>query len=441
MVVDLQQNSARSTPQSVWARARGGLAAYLGSVRLFSRNAWLYLIGSFMVGLNFAVFELLLNLYLKELGFVEGQIGYVQSSRALGMTLVAVPAAILLSRVRLKPLLLVCCVLLAFFSYGLSTFTQLTYLIGFGLLVGMTFSFFRVAAGPFYMRNSTRTERTHLFSFSFATYLLASMIGSFGGGNLVKIIADATGDILLGYQYTLYVGIAVSTLAMIPLWLIKAAAPSTEENRISLNLEQLRRRGGFYLKISTVNLLIGIGAGLIIPFLNLYFRDRFGLPPERIGFYFILVSFGMLAGTLCGPLLTPRLGLVRSIVATQLLSIPFMLTLAYATSLYLAVPAFILRAALMNMGVPINTNFSMELSEKSEQGLVNAILMISWTGSWMISVAVGGHLIEHYGYTLVLNVSSGLYALASVTYFMFFSRVEKRRTDRPGWHMPQETRL
>jgi len=441
MAIKLSDQNEAQVKVTVYGRLRSTLNSYLASVRLFSRNSRLFLIGSFLIGFNFAVFELLLNLYLKELGFAEGDIGYVQSSRAMGMTLIAIPAAMILSRVKLKPLLLVCGVLLTIFSYCLSTWTQFEYLIGFGLMVGMTFAFFRVAAGPFYMSNSTPAERTHLFSFSFATYLLSGMLGSYGAGNMVTLMAEQTGDIVLGYQYTLYAGLGIGALAMIPLSMIKAGAPSAEENRINLNWEQFRRRGGFYFKIGFVNFIVGVGAGLIIPFLNLYFRDRFNLAPDQIGSYFIILQFAMLAGTLCGPLLTPRLGLVRTIVVTQLASIPFMVVLSYAHSLYLAVPAFIIRGALMNMGVPVNTNFCMELCDKSEQGLVNALMMISWTSSWMVSVAIGGEIIEKYGYTVVLNISAVLYVFSTWAYYSFFSKVEKRHPAGNGWYIPPETRL
>lgn len=425
----------------LWRRVTGGLREYRGSVKLFSRNARLYLLGSFLIGVNFSVFNLLFNLYLKEIGFVEGQIGIVNSTRAVGMTLVAIPAAMILSRIRLKPLLMVACVLFALFSFGQTTFQQWTLLLGSAVLTGMSFAFFRIASGPFYMRNSTRTERTHLFSFSFGMHLLAGMIGSWGAGHLVTVIGERTGDIVLGYQYTLYLAIAIGFLALIPFALVKAAAPSSEENRIHLNPAQFKRRGMFYFKVTFVNFLIGTGAGLIIPFMNLYFRDRFQLPPDRIGFFFILLSFGMLVGTLCGPLLTGKAGLVRTIVATQLASIPFMLTLAYSHLLWLAVLAFVIRGGLMNMGVPISTNFAMELCEKQEQGLVNALLSVSWTSSWMVSVAIGGSLIEHYGYTLVLSVSSGLYLMSALSYFWFFGRIEKRSSDGSGWYVPRDVQL
>jgi MFS family permease len=422
-------------------RVRAGLREYRSSVSQFSRNARLYLLGSFLVGFNFAVFQLLFNLYLKELGFAESDIGIVNSHRALGMTLIAIPAAIILSRRRLKPLLVMAGIGFAVFSLGLTTFHQVAFLMGFAALAGMTFAFFRVASGPFYMRNSTRSERTHLFSFSFAMHLLAGIIGSLGSGNMVTLIGEATGDMGMGYKYTLYLAIASSLTALIPFGLIKAANPSPEEDSISLTPSQLRRRGKFYFRIAIVNFLIGLGAGLIIPFLNLYFRDRFSLAPDRIGSYYVLLSLGMLVGTLAGPILTRRLGLVRTVVATQLASIPFMLTLSYSYALWLVVPAFIIRGGLMNMGIPISNNFAMELAEKREQGLVNALLMVSWTSSWTVSVAVGGSLIESYGYTVVLNISVLLYVMSSLTYYIFFGKIEKRKAGHPGWYMPQEISL
>ena len=92
------------SPNGLYGKLKGGVADYWHHIRLFSRNARLYLIGSFLMGVNFHVFQLLLNLYLKELGFDESQIGFVVSSRAIGMTIIAIPAAILMSALTRGPL-------------------------------------------------------------------------------------------------------------------------------------------------------------------------------------------------------------------------------------------------------------------------------------------------------------------------------------------------
>ncbi len=431
--------SISSNKSGFFAKLKFQIDDYHSHIKLFTKNARLYLIGSFFIGVNFHVFNLLLNLYLREYGFVEGDIGLVISSRAVGMSMIAIPAAMLLSRVRLKPILIASTLLFAFFSYYITTATQLYFLIGCSLLAGMSFSFYRVAAAPFYMRNSSPTERTHLFSVSFGMMLLSGMAGSIGSGKLVTVIQGITGDIILGYKYTLFVGILIGLIALIPFLMIKSSNPSAEENKITLSWDQFRRRGKFYFKVTFSNFLVGAGAGLIIPFLNLYFRDRFNLSPDMIGVYYFVVQFSMLIGSLSGPVLAKKFGLVRTVVITQLASIPFMLTLSYTYFLPLAFAAFVIRGGLMNLGVPIVTNLGMELSDKKEQGLVNALLMVAWTSAWMVSAAVGGELIERQGYTFTMNITVILYVISSITFYLFFKDTEKKSSGSPRWIISRES--
>lgn len=425
--------SSPSKSNGFVGRIRHGIADYRDHVRLFSRNARLYLIGSFLMGINFQVFLVLLNLYLREVGYLEGDIGEIGSARAIGMTIMALPAAIMLARIRLKPFLIVATVLFAFFSYFIVSVDSFTMLFLFSLLSGTAFSIYRIAAGPFYMRNSTIVERTHLFSFSFGTNMLAGMVGALFCGRLAEVIGESSGSILTGYRYTLLLGIGVSLLALIPFGMIRSPGPSANENQIKLSASQFFSRFGFYGKVFFSNFLVGAGAGLIIPFLNLYFRDRFDLSPDTIGMYYSLVQFSMLAGSLAGPVLAKRYGLVRTVVLTQMLSIPFMLTLSYSYFLPLAVVAFVLRGGLMNLGVPIVTNVSMELSDRHEHGLIGALLMLGWTSAWMVSTWIGGHLIEDYGYTFTMNITIALYVIASMTFFWFFKGAERRDTVGNRW--------
>lgn len=436
---DLSSGQAHDSSHSLLEQFKNGVADYWYHIKLFNRNSRLYLLGSFLIGLNFNVFQLLLNLYLKDLGFVENQIGFVLSARAVGMTLIAIPAAFILSRVKLKPILLSSCVTLAIFSYFICSVNTLELMIGFMVLNGMSFAFYRVAAGPFYMRNSTEKERTYLFSLNFAMMILAGMVGSGISGKMVTVVTDLTGDIILGYKYTMYGGIVMGLLAMIPFFMIKAAKPSAEENRINLSREQLKRRGKFYLKIIAVNFFVGSGAGLIIPFLNLYFRDRFKLGPDTIGYYFFFVSLAMVLGSAAAPVLAKRFGLVRTVVFTQLASIPFLLVLSYSYIVALSFFAFVFRAGLMNMGSPIVTNLSLELSEKSEHGLVNALLMVSWTSSWMLSTAIGGSLIHHFGYTITMDITVVLYLMSTLVFFRFFRSAETKTDSSPRWVVNRES--
>ena len=92
----------------------------------------------------------------------------------------------------------------------------------------------------------------------------------------------------------------------------------------------------------------------------------------------------------------------------------------------------------MNLGVPLVTNLGMELAEKEEQGLTGALLMVGWTSSWMVSTAVGGSLIEHYGYTFTMNLTIAVYLLSTVVFYLMFRRAEIKNGNGRGWQFARE---
>ena len=401
---------------------------YWSHIRLFSRNVRLFLLGSFLLSLTAASVGLLMNLYLKERGADESYIGRFLSSGAFGMTIVAIPAAFALRRIKLKMVLLSSTVIYIISIILLSRLPVTNILILVGFVSGMAMTFNRIAAAPFFMRNSTPKERTYIFSFNFGVMLIAGMIGSLTSGWLVSQLSKLTPSIISAYQWTFIVGTALGILAVIPFSMIKAAGPGEEDRESDFSAALLKRRAGLYTRLLIPQFFVGVGAGLIIPFLNLYFRDRFDQPPDKIGFFFFAVNTTMLIGILAGPVLARKFGMVKTIVSTEFLSIPFMIILAFTYSLPLAFAAFLIRGALMNMAQPIGSNFSMEMVSKSEHALVNALMMLAWTSSWMISTAVGGSLIEKHGYTLPLMIAVGLYVISAVLYYLFFRKSERKTT-------------
>ena len=408
---------------------------YWGHLKLFSRNARLFLVGIFFVGLNYSIFALLLNLYFKELGFTEDLIGEVLSWGAWGMTVISVPAALLIPKIQVKKILIISVIFAGIFSLLQASLVERTQLLLASFALGMMTCVARVAAAPFLMRNSTSKERTYLFSLHFGIYLVAAIIGSLGGGYLPNLFSHYVSSNAMAFRYSLYMSVFLSVLALIPFMMIapekKAEKPFTFKKRGDDGYQPmgrlLKERGILILKLCLPFFILGMGAGLIIPFLNLYFRERFLLPARTIGIFFALLQFFMLAGILIGPLLSKKFGMIKTIVSTQFSSIPFMVILAFTYNLPLAVVSFLFRGALMNMSQPISTNFAMEKVKEKEQTLTNALLMLSWTGSWAASANLGGRLIKAYSFTPPLLITVGLYIISSVLYYLFFSSEEDKK--------------
>jgi MFS family permease len=392
---------------------------YLSNIRLFSNNARWFLMGSFFIGFGYSVFWLLLNLYLKQLGFKEGTIGTILSAASLGNVLVAIPAAIIIDHVRIKRVLFVSAALNSSLLTMMVLSTQvwpIRILAGFS---GAMFTVHGVVASPFFMRNSTPRERPYLFGINMALETLSGFVGTLIGGLIPTFLLTRGVALLYGYRYTLIGGAIVAVISLVFYAMIKAAKP-VRQGRFRISEYFGARDWRIMISLTIPHFLVGMGAGLVIPFLNIYFLKRFSLESAAIGRIFSIGSLFTAIGFLIGPLMARRIGLVKTSVITQFLSIPFFLILAFSHNLILSVVAFFFRGSLMNMAWPMYNNFAMELVPENQQAGANSVMSLAWNMSWMFSASIGGYIIQQYGFTPVMLATVGLYMTSISSAWLIF---------------------
>lgn len=405
-----------------------GPLTYLLRPLSFSRNARLYLLGSLLMGLGHGAVWVHMNLYYRALGLGEASIGRILAAGSLGTVLVALPAAVWVDRLPAQRVFVVAAV-----GFSLALGAQLA--SGDPLVLAVAaavtqalFTVHWVAAAPFFTRNATPGDRLELFSFAMALETLATVASAAGVGFLAQTLTHTTGSELSGIRLALIAAAGAALLAAIPFAGIRSAATGGARavaDYVTASDWPLLAR------LILPGFLIGAGAGLIIPFLNLYFRDRFGQTPGSIGTFFAVSQLLTMVGFLAGPPLARRVGVVRAIVATELCSIPFFLLLAVAQDLRLAVFAFWMRAALMNMNHPVATSFAMSVVSEKDQAVTNSVRMFMWNVAWMVSTQVGGMLIERHGYAVPMVITMTLYAVAGGLFYAFFRRMHPAATRAP----------
>lgn len=470
----------------------GGLwREYRRAFGLFSANARLFLLGSFLFGVGNNMIQLLLNLYLKELGLGEAGIGSVLAARAFGSFIIALPASFVVARADSRYLLSSAAVLSS------AAFAGSALIEGFGPIAASVFmsgafsSLFQVAGGPFFMKNSSPEERVHLFSLNGALGMGTGVLGSLFGGALKDLVFAAAGDEIYAYRAALILGALFVASATAPFLAIRerrggeggeprpavgaasaigvagavgaagndsggpAFAPEgryerrRESRDAGLDLAPDPGAGGqpagrrawsrgpgaparrtplgrvdlaLYLRLLMPGFFVGMGAGLTIPYLNLYFKNEFLLGDSFIGLIFALGQIGTFLGMVSGPAIATRLGKAKTIFLMQAISVPFILVLTYLRFLPAVIAAFVVRQSLMNMSSPISDNFALEQVPPNQQHLMNALRMLNWTGSWMVSARISGGLIATRGFAPSFTLTAGLYALSSVLFWAFFLR-------------------
>jgi predicted MFS family arabinose efflux permease len=438
-------------------RALGSVVReYVEQVQGAGRNARLYLAGLFLIGFGQSIFSLLFNLYLRALGFSDAGIGQIISKISLGAAVAAIPAAFLFRSTAARVILVAAGALCAAISVMQATLTEPELMLVVAFISGMALTVYRLSIAPVVMSEVAEPARPFLFSAAFTVLVLAAILGSAVGGFLPQLFHLLTPSDRLALRYSLFISAAATLLCVIPFNRMRGTSPNPrpvgEAHAAGLPpgvLIDRRLRGawqqvrdlvdldwGLNLKLVAPAMLIGLGAGLIIPFLNLYFRDRFGLSEAKIGLLFSAMQAFMVAGNLFGPAVSRRMGLVRGVVVTQLVSVPFMVALALSSWFPIVAASFFLRSALMNMNQPLSSHFAMEVVPKRDHAITNSLLSLSWYLAWSVSADVGGALIERKGYTEPLLIAAALYIAASALYWYFFKDVEEGRVPRVEVEIP-----
>ena len=165
----------------------------------------------------------------------------------------------------------------------------------------------------------------------------------------------------------------------------------------------------------------------MVVFFQLFFNLRFHLNPGSIGILFAFSAVVTAVATLVSPIVAKRLGKVRTIVFTQMASIPFLLLLAYSYNLATVAVAYYLRNALMNMSSPLQQTFGLEQVKEGQRATLTSLsAMLGNLGRGGLGPVVSGYLQVKSGFTLAFTMTAVCYVIGSVLYYLFFRNVERR---------------
>ncbi|MFT4648425.1 MAG: MFS family permease [Planctomycetota bacterium] len=413
------------------------LQNYRDHWRLASTPARRYLVGAILMGFAQAVTWSLLARYLDARGFTKGEVGSILASDALGKTLIALPAALWLARRSVRRTFMLAACLGGAAYFAMPFVHSLNGLRALNMFAGMCLVVHYVVIAPFLFRHTGREERASIFGLAEAVRTTASMVGALLSGLLVSYLmgvwlapeatadlvakaeADATGYAIMGAGLT-------SILAALVYRTISDKREDLPEPRPFWRIAVEHR--GLMARFALPQLFIAAGSGFCIPFLPLYFKDRFALEPDAWGQMFaggqVLMTFGLLAS----PLILSKLGYVRSIVFIELASLPFFLLLALTMNLPLAAAAFLLRGALMNSTHPIHKNLMMNATPPHVREVQTGINATLWGLGWVIGPQVGGWVLDNSDndYSLLMYTTMGCYVVAAVLTYAMLMPLERK---------------
>lgn len=412
------------------------IRSWVLTISSFNRNIRMFMLANVLIQIGMGVFSVMYNLYIRGLGFSESVNGSVIAINSLATAIMLIPAGLLSDKFGRKKLLIVGTLLTAIVLFGRSIVTVEHPILIFGFLAGIVWALSQVSGVPFLAENSAPSERMHLFSIHFAMVTVANVVGNLLGG----FVADGLQSlfnigIVESIRISLMIGAGIFSLGLIPLLQLKISPKSepkiqTEERKIkaitATEDDSFKKNFKMIVLFGLSNMMIGTGSGLVIPYLNLYFANRFGASNSYVGLIIALGSAMTAVAMLIGPILVKRVGKVRALVIFQFVSIPFLFITGYTNSLFIASMGFLLRQALMNAGNPITSAIAMDVVHDKYKGLANSVNQMVFNLGWAMMGLPAAWLVTTYGnywgYAFTFSITGCLYLIASTYFYFIFGR-------------------
>ena len=419
----------------------------------FHRDARLILVTSLVAGAAISLWWIDFNLYLRALGYETATIGLVSTLASLAGGIIAFPASAASDRFGRRAAFLAGLGASLIALACLLASEALPVIILSAALWSIGNQTFQVVVSPYMTEHSEPEHRNELFAVQFAIQNVTNIVAAILGGVVATAIAAAIGleeggpgtyRIILVFMAVLLVAGLVTVLRLgddrpsrtVTPRLRRLGEPAafpTDPRRSRTILGITVRDRARFAKLVIPGFLISIGAGQVIPFLNVYVQQKFGLDLAQLNAVFALTSLGTVVAILLPPRLARRFGQITSVVIVQGASIPFLVVLGFSPILWTVIVAMAVRNSLMNAGNPIFNAFAMEQVTPAERATLAAAMSVLWQIGWVIGgiwyATLQATVGFDAGYAINFITIITLYTIATCLYWIWFRHVDRRRLE------------
>lgn len=407
---------------------------YIQLIGSFNRSARLFLLALALDGMILTGWQLFFNFYILNSGHNKEFLGLLTALPSLAGLFVGLPIGRLSDRIGRKPSMIIGLIASTIFGLAQISLRSEPLIAAMAVAQGVSNMLWAVGQAPLMTKISTKHNRTMLFSLSWGLTTFAGFIGSLFAGQLPAAAGDLLGvahDSAMAYRAVLMLSGLMGLTTLIPLFLMPEprTAPIEETDAprkpaiapLPQKPESFWDVARFIAPMLGPQVVIGFGAAILIPYLNVFFKERYSISDSNLGVLFSLSSLMIAIGSTVGPRLAVLFrGKIPTIVMTQVSSLAFLVLMGFAPNLLLSSVGYLMRTTLMNMASPLFTAFCMERTPDRNQGLVNSALSMAWSIGWGIGPYISGIVQERWGFAPLFVATTVLYAAASLMTWSFF---------------------
>lgn len=393
------------------------------------------IIAEFFVQLIDYSYLTILLVYMNKTGYTDYKAADFYGYRFLSVLLLSFWLGFYINGRKLKPLFYISSICTPLLSIGMIYAVQyqldlLIYVLMF--LLGISVLGLEVSVLPYILRNVDEEHHTAAISLSYST---VSLSGIFSGA-IIFLLSSINAE-FFDEQTILKI---ISVLSFVGIYFVY------NSRKQEFYIPILRRsrwdfrdiKWGLIVKAMVPTLILATGAGLVIPFMGLFFFKIHNIDSYQfaaISSFTTLIVFTM---TLYVPKIREKFGYKGTVVGSQTMAVLCLVGLSfsefyksYSFAATAAVIWFICRQPLMNIAMPITSEVTMKYVGFRHREIVSALTAAIWSGSWFFSSNIFRVLRSYeVPYAHIFFITAALYLFSIAWYYYLISVFEKNK-DNP----------
>jgi len=354
----------------------------------------------------------LLQLYLKSAGYGGGDVGLFIFINGLVSSILVIPSGYLADVFGRRRVALISVMPLTISTILIAISPLKPFIVASAFLGGLGSALIHPSLSAL-MADKARDNLEVTYSAASFLLSLGTAIGGFMGW-IPEILVGRGLTYFESYRVVVFLACIICLATYIPLLFV------SESKVFKVKLMKIHF-SRLLLKILTLNIIVGFGAGFSIPLLSYYLSLKFKVESGPIGTLNAIANIIQSLSFLTAPVIAEFLRMLYAIVIPQALAAILLATLPFTFNFTIASTILIARTTLMNMVNPLWSSILIRSCSKEERATVISISTLLWSLPYSLTAQIGG-IIMDYSLDTPIFITSIIYMI-----YIFLTLILLRR--------------
>ncbi|MEM1574857.1 MAG: MFS transporter [Nitrososphaerota archaeon] len=386
----------------------------INDINHFKRDTKLMILSDFLAWIAFGLYSTVFQFYLIYNGYDGTMLGTIFMITNATSSILMIPGGLIADYYGKKKVLIIG-TLMSILPIMIMLFSTYFPIVAFSaVILGLSYAFSWPTFSALFADTMDKKEMDFGFSVNAFFQSFSFAIGSILSWtpNILSMKFNYT--LVDSYKFTLGIIALLMFLSTIPLFRIKSINQLKGKRKLNLKIRSSR----VALKYMVANAIVAFGAGITIQMFGYYFYKKFGIKEDAYGTLSFITNIVCSPTFLIAPKLSQKIGILTTIIYTQLASIPGLIFITFSPNFAIASIIYIYRQTLMNMTNPLIGSLLMKLVKEEERATVNSLSNLSWSISNALGMPIGGYIMDNIMVDLPPYLTSAFYLFYVIIFYI-----------------------